>query len=83
MSIINQVPNGKDPFSVCLMISTDCIENLSIPRFPYPQILKTQKGNPFQIQQEHCLHCGNCFEHCPVHQTGLIARKENHLINQG
>ncbi len=25
MSIINQVPNGKDPFSVCLMISTDCM----------------------------------------------------------
>ena len=93
MSIINQVPDGKDPFSVCL-ISTDCtttsgiahrvlednghsdillqymenalqrhhispealqrhmdliaslkIENLPIPRSPYPQTSKTQKGN--------------------------------------
>ncbi|HIS68253.1 MAG TPA: 4Fe-4S binding protein [Candidatus Gallacutalibacter stercoravium] len=23
-------------------------------------------GQPFQIQQEHCLHCGNCYEKCPV-----------------
>lgn len=22
--------------------------------------------NPVVIQQEHCLHCGNCFEICPV-----------------
>lgn len=93
MSIINQVPDGKDTFSVCL-ISTDCtttsgiahrvlednghsdillqymenalqrhhispealqrhmdliaslkIENLPIPRSPYPQTSKTQKGN--------------------------------------
>ena len=21
---------------------------------------------PYQIQQEHCLHCGNCYENCPV-----------------
>lgn len=25
-----------------------------------------EKGQPYQIQQEHCLHCGNCYEHCPA-----------------
>ena len=25
-----------------------------------------EKGTPFVIQQEHCLHCGNCYENCPV-----------------
>ena len=25
-----------------------------------------EKGNPYQIKQEHCLHCGNCYELCPV-----------------
>ena len=24
------------------------------------------KGIPFLIHQEHCLHCGLCFENCPV-----------------
>ncbi|MBC8557162.1 4Fe-4S binding protein [Jutongia hominis] len=24
------------------------------------------EGKPFVIQQEHCLHCGSCYEHCPV-----------------
>ena len=24
------------------------------------------KGSPSVIHQEHCLHCGNCFENCPV-----------------
>ena len=23
-------------------------------------------GEPFVIRQEHCLHCGNCYENCPV-----------------
>lgn len=23
-------------------------------------------GIIFQIRQEHCLHCGNCYELCPV-----------------
>ena len=23
-------------------------------------------GTPYHIAQEHCLHCGNCFEQCPV-----------------
>ncbi|WP_394339567.1 4Fe-4S binding protein [Methanosphaera sp. BMS] len=23
-------------------------------------------GNPFLISQENCLHCGICFESCPV-----------------
>jgi len=26
----------------------------------------------FQITQEHCLHCGNCFEKCPV---GAVKRR--------
>ena len=21
---------------------------------------------PFRIEQEHCLHCGNCMKVCPV-----------------
>ena len=25
-----------------------------------------KSGKPYQITQEHCLHCGNCFEKCPV-----------------
>ena len=24
------------------------------------------EGTPFVIRQEHCLHCGNCYENCPV-----------------
>ncbi|MBR1881633.1 MAG: 4Fe-4S binding protein [Muribaculaceae bacterium] len=24
------------------------------------------EGEIYHIQPEHCLHCGNCFEHCPV-----------------
>lgn len=24
------------------------------------------EGKSFVIQQEHCLHCGSCYEHCPV-----------------
>ncbi|MFR2885689.1 MAG: 4Fe-4S binding protein [Merdibacter sp.] len=24
-------------------------------------------GSPYQIAQEHCLHCGLCAETCPVH----------------
>ena len=23
------------------------------------------EGDPYQIQPEHCLHCGNCYENCP------------------
>ena len=23
-------------------------------------------GTPYHISPEHCLHCGNCSEHCPV-----------------
>ncbi|MDE7445356.1 MAG: 4Fe-4S binding protein [Lachnospiraceae bacterium] len=29
-------------------------------------------GKPFQIIQEHCLHCGNCYEKCPV---GAVKRQ--------
>lgn len=25
-----------------------------------------EKETPFVIRQEHCLHCGNCYENCPV-----------------
>ncbi|HCT90340.1 MAG TPA: pyridoxamine 5'-phosphate oxidase, partial [Lachnospiraceae bacterium] len=25
-----------------------------------------EPGTPYQIQQEHCLHCGNCHTVCPV-----------------
>ena len=25
-----------------------------------------EAGTPYQIQQEHCLHCGNCHAVCPV-----------------
>ena len=25
-----------------------------------------EPGNPHRIQQNHCLHCGNCFAVCPV-----------------
>lgn len=25
-----------------------------------------EKGAPYKIQQNHCLHCGICFELCPV-----------------
>ena len=25
-----------------------------------------QPGEPFVIAQEHCLHCGNCYENCSV-----------------
>lgn len=31
-----------------------------------------QKGTPFIIQQNHCLHCGNCYEKCPV--KGVIRK---------
>ena len=24
------------------------------------------QGEPYQIQQEHCLHCGSCYENCPA-----------------
>lgn len=30
-------------------------------------------GRPHQIMQEHCLHCGNCFEKYPV---GAVKRRE-------
>lgn len=26
-----------------------------------------EAGAPYRIQQEHCLHCGNCYTVCPVH----------------
>ena len=32
-------------------IVNGCISTLSIP---------------FRIEQEHCLHCGNCMKVCPV-----------------
>lgn len=25
-----------------------------------------ETGIPFVIEQEHCLHCGNCYEICPI-----------------
>ena len=31
-------------------------------------------GQPYKIAQEHCLHCGNCREHCPV--SAVIRRQE-------
>ena len=30
-------------------------------------------GEPYRIQPEHCLHCGNCFENCPQ-SDGLVLR---------
>ncbi|WP_369680606.1 4Fe-4S binding protein [Anaerovibrio lipolyticus] len=27
---------------------------------------------PFVIEQEHCLHCGNCMTECPV---GAVERR--------
>ena len=37
------------------------------------------EGNPqvrniSAIHQEHCLHCGNCVEHCPV--AAVIPREQ-------
>lgn len=26
----------------------------------------SENGTPYRIIQEHCLHCGLCFENCPV-----------------
>ena len=31
-------------------------------------------GSPSVIHQEHCLHCGNCVEHCPV--AAVIPREQ-------
>ena len=31
-----------------------------------PQNCIATDGIPLIIQQEHCLHCGNCYEACPV-----------------
>lgn len=31
-------------------------------------------GAPSVIHQEHCLHCGNCVEHCPV--AAVIPREQ-------
>lgn len=25
-----------------------------------------EEGKPYRIQQNHCLHCGSCYENCPV-----------------
>lgn len=33
----------------------------------YPQKCIDIEKKPVVIQQEHCLHCGNCYEICPVH----------------
>ncbi len=39
------------------------------------QILREVKdGIPYKIQQEHCLHCGLCFENCPV--SAIIKRSK-------
>ena len=29
------------------------------------------RGMPYKIRQEHCLHCGLCYEECP---TGAIIK---------
>lgn len=37
-----------------------------------PQSCIITDGIPHVIEQEHCLHCGNCFEACPV---GAVERR--------
>ncbi len=37
-----------------------------------PQGCIRQDSIPFQIEQEHCLHCGNCMTACPV---GTVVRR--------
>lgn len=32
-----------------------------------PQDFIRHEGKPFEIEQDHCLHCGNCWNACPVH----------------
>ena len=32
-------------------------------------------GNPYKIQQEHCLHCGNCHEVCPVKAVVCLCKE--------
>ena len=31
-----------------------------------------EKGEPFTINQEHCLHCGNCADVCPQNAVGRM-----------
>ena len=37
-----------------------------------PQKCIDMSAKPFVIQQEHCLHCGNCMEACPF---GAVERR--------
>jgi len=32
------------------------------------------KGSPYVIKQNHCLHCGNCYNICP-HKEAIINHK--------
>ena len=40
------------------------------PQWTDMGIPRSEPGEPYRIKQEHCLHCGNCYEVCPVRAVG-------------
>nr|WP_297171554.1 pyridoxamine 5'-phosphate oxidase family protein [uncultured Agathobaculum sp.] len=52
-------------------ITGDCIGCSLCARCCPQQCIRP--GEPYEIEQAHCLHCGLCFENCPA---GAIVRRE-------
>lgn len=43
---------------------TDACQGCGVCKSVCPQRC-IQEGQPYVIKQEHCLHCGGCYENCP------------------
>jgi uncharacterized pyridoxamine 5'-phosphate oxidase family protein/NAD-dependent dihydropyrimidine dehydrogenase PreA subunit len=55
---------GADPEEKGYIITEACTAcGLCQPLCPQQSI---EVGTPYRISPHHCLHCGNCYEHCPV-----------------
>ena len=58
--VLGQAPEQRKGFQ----ISSGCIGCRTCQQVCPQQCIK--EGMPYRINEVHCLHCGLCYENCPV-----------------
>ena len=72
LSDLSKVPIERSQYDLCdnrifnkgYLISNRCIACDRCKRERPQQCIRS--GSKYKIMQDHCLHCGLCYENCPV-----------------